>query len=132
MRKLKVATAKTVNERDQEVKFFSSLKKAFLTFPMFNEIVHLEKDYSNKDNVTKVLDMIEAGEKEKALEFLKGGQFPKEDSTRKYGMRQSDKIFEKDGYVMYWNQDLGYVGLIYEDSLRKPKNATTKTANERD
>lgn len=100
--------------------FFASLKKALLRKASSEDVIHLEEDSINGEDATQVLDMIKAGDMEGALEYLKRWHYPGEHQTREsQGIGSSDDTFEKDGYTLYWNTGLGYVGLVYEDEFEE-------------
>lgn len=60
-------------------------------------------------------DILDSKGKDAAMEYLKNWHYPGEHDTRKESPAgRSDEEYEKGGYLMHWNKDLHYAGLVYK------------------
>jgi hypothetical protein len=67
------------------------------------------------DEAYQPLEILNDKGEDAALEYLKQWHYPGEhEGTDHLGHGSSDHVYEKDGYIMSWNNALGYIGLQYD------------------
>lgn len=81
----------------------------------YEQIIFLEEDGVNADSAEEAFQILEDEGIEDAIDFLKQWHYPGEHETRNDpGFGTSDEIAEQDGYIMAWNDSLGYISLEYD------------------
>lgn len=92
----------------------------------YEDVVYMQGEEANE-----VMDILNSDGRDAAMEYLKQWH----DSGNHMGRNElghgtEDKTYEKDGYIMFWNPYLPYIGLTYdtefglnEDSIMKRKLA---------
>ena len=61
------------------------------------------------------LEILSTKGKDAALEYLKQWHYPGEhQGSQELGHGTEDQTYEKDGYIMSWNPNIGYIGLQYD------------------
>jgi hypothetical protein len=89
----------------------------------YEQIVFL--DGSEADHALNIL--MQDGNEE-AIEYLKQWHYPGEhDGREDLGTGTSDKTFKKDGYIMFWNNPIGYIGLVYDTEFEKEIEEDSQT-----
>ncbi len=74
----------------------------------YEDVVFLQGDES-----IEALDILQNEGEDEALEYLKQWHFPGEHpKIEGRGIGSSDKTYEKDGYIMFYNTPLEYIGLM--------------------
>lgn len=83
----------------------------------YYEIVFLQQ----RDGI-KPLEILREEGKDAALEYLKQYDYGKEldHSPVEAPWGDDDETYEKDGYVMSWSAELGYIGLVREVKKEEP------------
>ena len=69
----------------------------------------------HRDEAKAVLKLLETEGEKAAIARMKAMHQPGEGtvvSTRNAPWNDDDQVFEEDGYIMYYNQAVGYVGLV--------------------
>ena len=87
--------------------------------------------YIQGQEADEVMDILNNDGRDAAMEYLKQWHEPGNHMGRtELGHGTNDKIHEKDGYIMFWNPYLPYIGLTYdtefslnEDSIMRRKLA---------
>lgn len=91
----------------------------------YEEVVFIQ----NQDEAEEPLRILDEQGRDAALEYLKQWHYPGEHMrTDTIGAGSSDDVYEKDGYIMVWNNQLGYIGLEY-DTEYDEKNDLMKHTN---
>jgi len=81
----------------------------------YEQIVFLDEQSVNADSAEEAFDILENEGVEAAMDFLKQWHYPGEHDTRTDpGFGLSDEVAEQDGYIMAWNDGLGYISLEYD------------------
>jgi hypothetical protein len=76
----------------------------------YENVVFLQGDDANEP--LRILN--DEGE-DAALEYLKQWHYPGEhQGVAKLGAGTADNVYEKDGYILTWNDKVGYIGLEYD------------------
>lgn len=69
----------------------------------------------HREEAKEVLKLLDAEGEQAAMAHLKTMHEPGEGtvvSTRSAPWNDDDHVFEDDGYIMYYNRSVGYVGLV--------------------
>ena len=80
---------------------------------MFEQIIFLETDGVNAQLAKKAFGILNYTSPDAAIKFLSDWHYPGEHPTGERGAGRSDAVYERNGYVLSWNQALGYISLAY-------------------
>ena len=92
----------------------------------YERVVFMQGEEANEP-----MDILNNEGKDAAMKHLKQWHYPGEgEGSNETGIGTQDRTYEKDGYTMFWNPYLPYIGLVYdtefglnEDSIMRRKLA---------
>ncbi len=84
--------------------------------PRYEQIIFLEVDGVNGVQAQEAFGILDDDGETEAVEYLADWHNPGEHDTRdEPGRGTADEFFESDdGYIMSWNDGLGYIGLEFD------------------
>jgi len=84
------------------------------------------------DEAYQPLEILDTKGKDAAMEYLKQWHYPGEhEGSPELGHGTSDQTYEKDGYIMSWNSQLGYIGLQYDLSQMNEEDDTDEPMDDK-
>jgi len=102
----------------------------------------LNREYSDDDRYEEVvflqdheanhaLNILKQDGEDEAMQYLMQWHQPgNHETSNETGFGSLDKTYEKDGYIMYYNPQIGYIGLIHDSSLDEDSQRKRHTAGQ--
>jgi hypothetical protein len=93
----------------------AGIKENFGEATLVEEEEYEDVIFLQGDQADEFFEILDSKGKDAAMEYLKNWHYPGEHDTRKESPAgRSDEEYEKGGYLMHWNKDLHYAGLVYK------------------
>jgi hypothetical protein len=99
------------NKKGKNAKPKASHLKEGLKEDRYEEVIYLQDHEADH-----ALNILKQDGKDDAMDYLMQWHEPgNHESSNELGTGTSDRIYKKNGYIMYWNPSLGYIGLVYDE-----------------